>query len=138
MAMENLSIAQHRNTLRYAHIRSGAYRPQLRRFWQGVHIYFQCEAPTTLNVRTGRTILWVKEVLLSGLLLENNDGKECREHSKNCAPYHLPIESTIHLELAIVLEDFHILCVERRNEWLLCSCVISVNVVGTWYACSHP
>ena len=27
MAMENLSIAQHRDTLRYARIRSGAYRP---------------------------------------------------------------------------------------------------------------
>ena len=32
MALENLAIAQHRDTLRYARIRSGAYRPQLRRF----------------------------------------------------------------------------------------------------------
>ena len=32
MAMENLSIAQHCDTLRYAHIRSDAYRPQLWRF----------------------------------------------------------------------------------------------------------
>ena len=32
MAIENLSIAQHRDTLRYARIRSGAYRRQLRRF----------------------------------------------------------------------------------------------------------
>jgi hypothetical protein len=29
MAMENLSIAQHRDTLRYTRIRSGAYLPQL-------------------------------------------------------------------------------------------------------------
>ena len=27
MALENLAIAQHRDRLRYAHIRSGAYRP---------------------------------------------------------------------------------------------------------------
>ena len=33
MAMENLAIAQHCDTLRYARIRSGAYRPQ--RFLQG-------------------------------------------------------------------------------------------------------
>jgi hypothetical protein len=29
---------------------------------------------------------------------------------------------------------FHVLYVERRNERLLCSCVTSVNVVGTWQA----
>ncbi len=30
MAMENLSIAQHRNTLRYAHTRGGNYKPKVR------------------------------------------------------------------------------------------------------------
>ncbi len=30
MAMENLSIAQHRDTLRYAHIRGGSYKPKVR------------------------------------------------------------------------------------------------------------
>jgi len=103
MAMENLSIAQHRDTLRYARIRSGAYRPQLRRFRQGDYVYLQREAPTTLDVKAGRTILRVKEVLPSGLLLlEGKDGRECREHSKNCAPCHLPIEGTVHPELAVV------------------------------------
>ncbi|CAM6074806.1 unnamed protein product [Sphagnum tenellum] len=29
MAMENLSIAQHRDTLRYAHTRGGNYKPKL-------------------------------------------------------------------------------------------------------------
>ena len=33
---------------------------------------------------------------------------------------------------------FYILCVERRNEQLLCSRVINVNVVGTWHAWGHP
>jgi hypothetical protein len=32
MALENLSIAQHKDTLRYAMIRGGGYRPQVRRF----------------------------------------------------------------------------------------------------------
>ncbi len=30
MAMENLSIAQHRDTLRYAHTRGGSYKPKMR------------------------------------------------------------------------------------------------------------
>ena len=33
---------------------------------------------------------------------------------------------------------FLVLCVERRNKWLLCYCVISVNVVDTWHAWGHP
>ena len=69
MAMENLSIAQHHDTLHYARICSGVYRPQLQRFRLGDYVYLQREAPTTLDVRAGRTILWVKEVLPSGLLL---------------------------------------------------------------------
>ena len=39
MAMENLSIAQHRDTLHYSRIRSGAYRPQLPRFSKGDYVY---------------------------------------------------------------------------------------------------
>jgi hypothetical protein len=39
MAMENLSIAQHRNTLRYAHTRSGRYKPKAKRFDVGDFIY---------------------------------------------------------------------------------------------------
>ena len=33
---------------------------------------------------------------------------------------------------------FHVWCVGRRKERLLCSCVIIANVVGTWYAWGHP
>ena len=105
MAIENLFIAQHRDTLRYARIRSVAYRPQLRRFQQGNYVYLQHEAPTTLDVKVGRTILRVKEVLPSGLLLlEGKDGKEYCAYFKNCVPCHLPIESIVRLELTIVLE----------------------------------
>ncbi len=45
----------------------------------------------------------MKDVLPSGiLLLEGKDGRECREHSKNCAPCHLPIDGSVHPELAVV------------------------------------
>ena len=103
--MENLSIAQHHNTLRYARIHSGAYRPQLRRFWEENYVYLQSEAPTTLDVKARRTILRMKEVLPSGmLLLESNNGRKYRKHSKNCAPCHLPIEGIVHHKLVVVQE----------------------------------
>jgi hypothetical protein len=41
MALENLSIAQHRDTLRYATIRGGGYRPQVRRFRPRDYVYLQ-------------------------------------------------------------------------------------------------
>jgi len=39
MAMENLSIAQHRNTLRYAHTQGGNYKPKVKRFDVGDLMY---------------------------------------------------------------------------------------------------
>jgi hypothetical protein len=39
MAMENLSIAQHRDTLRYAHTRGGSYKPKVRQFDVGDFMY---------------------------------------------------------------------------------------------------
>jgi hypothetical protein len=53
MALENLSIAQYRDTLRYATIRGGGYRPQVRQFQLGDYVYLQQTAPTTLDVTTG-------------------------------------------------------------------------------------
>ena len=59
----------------------------------------------TLDVMAGRTILGVKDVLPNDmLLLEGKDGSECRKNSKNCVPGHLPIESTVHYGLAVMLE----------------------------------
>jgi hypothetical protein len=57
MALENLSIAQHRDTLRYATIRGSGYRPQVRRFHPGDYVYLQQTTPTTLDVTAGRIIL---------------------------------------------------------------------------------
>jgi hypothetical protein len=41
MAMENLSIAQHRDTIRYAHTRSGSYKPKVRQFDVDNFVYLQ-------------------------------------------------------------------------------------------------
>ena len=103
IAMENLAIVQYRDRLRYARIRSGAYKPQLQRFWVGDYVYLQRGAPTTLDIQADRTILHVQEILPSGvLLLKDKDGQECRDNTKNCAPCHLPIERSIHSVMAVV------------------------------------
>ncbi|BBN08003.1 hypothetical protein Mp_4g07990 [Marchantia polymorpha subsp. ruderalis] len=103
-AFENLAIAQHRDTLRYATIRGGGYRPSIRRFHVGDYVYLQQTAPTTLDVTAGRTILRVREVLPSGvLLLEGRDGVVWKDHVRNCAPCHLPnVDGTMDPSLAIV------------------------------------
>jgi hypothetical protein len=54
MALENLSIAQHRDTLRYATLHGGGYRPQVQRFRSGDYVYLQQTAPTTLDVTAGK------------------------------------------------------------------------------------
>ena len=116
----------------YTRIRSYVYQHQLQRFWQEDYVYLQREAPRTLDIRAGRTILRVKEVLPSDfLLLEDNDDGHCCKHSRHYAPCHLSIEGTIHPELAVVQEGLScFVCGEEKN-WLLCSCVVCVNVVGT-------
>jgi hypothetical protein len=63
MALDNLSIVQHRDTLWYATIQGGGYRPQVRRFRPGDYVYLQQTAPTTLDVTAGKIILRVREVL---------------------------------------------------------------------------
>jgi len=40
MAMENLSIAQHQDTLRYAHTQGGNHKPKVRQFDVGDFVYF--------------------------------------------------------------------------------------------------
>jgi hypothetical protein len=103
-AFKNLAIAQHKDTLRYAIIRGGGYRPSIRRFHVGDYVYLQQTTPTTLDVTAGRTILRVREVLASGvLMLEGHDGVVWKDHVRNCAPCHLPnVDGTVDPSLAMV------------------------------------
>ncbi len=68
MAIENLSIAQHRDTLRYAHTWGGSYKPKVRQFDVGDFVYFQRQPNDTLNISSGRTILKIKAIGPSRLL----------------------------------------------------------------------
>lgn len=117
MAFDNLAIAQHRDTLRYATIRGGGYRPQLRRFALGDYVYLQQTAPTTLDVTAGRVILRVKRVLSSGVLeLEGRDGRIWKDHSKNCAPCHLPnTDGTMDPNLGVISASLKCMLCDRAQ-----------------------
>jgi hypothetical protein len=91
MAMENLSIAHHQNTLWYAHTRGGSYKPKVRQFDVGDFVYFQRQPNDTLDTSPGHTILRIKATRPLGVLeLQVVDRCTIWDHSKNCAPYHLP------------------------------------------------
>ncbi|CAM6017092.1 unnamed protein product, partial [Sphagnum balticum] len=57
-----LATVQHMDTLRYAIIRGGSYRPSIRRFHVGDNVYLQQTTSMTLDVMAGRTILRMREV----------------------------------------------------------------------------
>ncbi len=91
MAMENLSIAQHRNTLWYAHTRGGNYKPKVRRFDVGDFVYLQRQPNDTLNTSSGHIMLRIKVIKPLGVLeLQGADERTIQDHSKNYAPYQLP------------------------------------------------
>jgi hypothetical protein len=91
MAMENLSIAQHRDTLRYAHTQGGSYKPNMRQFDVSDFMYLQRQPNDTLDTSSDRTILRIKAIRPSGVLeLQGANRHTICDHSKNCAPYYLP------------------------------------------------
>ncbi len=90
MAMENLSIAQHQDTLWYAHKRSGSYKPKVRQFDVGDFVYFQRQPNDILNTSSSRTNLRIKVIKPLGVLeLQGADRHTIQNHSKNYAPCHL-------------------------------------------------
>ena len=78
----------------------------------------------TSDIKAMHTILQVKKMLPRGLLLlEDNDGRECHEHSRNCIPYHLPIEDTVHPEPTVMPEDFIcFVCGEKKRTATMLLC----------------
>jgi len=87
MAMENLSIAQHQDTLQYAHTRGGSYKPKVKQFDVGDFVYLQ-QPNDILDISSSCTILRIKAIRLSGVLeLQRTNERTVRDHSKNYTPY---------------------------------------------------
>jgi len=74
--MENLSIAQHQDTLRYAHTRGGSYKPKVKQFDVGDFVYLQRQPNDTLDTSSSCTILRIKAIRPSSVLeLQGADGR---------------------------------------------------------------
>ncbi len=68
MAMENLSIAQHQDTLRYAHTQGGSYKLKVKQFDVRDIVYLQRQPNDTLDTSFSHTILKIKAIWPSGVL----------------------------------------------------------------------
>ena len=129
-AGENLLIAQHRDTLRYAKLRSGGYLPKILRFETGDYVYVRRntasgKAPSSLEALARPEILRIKEVRPSGVLvLQGRCGRTIIENPVNCAPCHLPIVDR-DLDLAHSKPDIDVACERCRlpdNEHVMLMC----------------
>ncbi len=90
-AAHNLAIAQHRDTLRYARVRSGAFKAQVFQHQVGDYVYVkQPNQPYTLDAKVQPLILRVRQVNHDGSVqLQGKCGGKTTVHGDNCAPCHL-------------------------------------------------
>jgi hypothetical protein len=76
MAMKNLSIAQHQDTLRYTHIGGGSYKPKVRQFDVGDFVYLQQQPNDILDTSFDHIILRIKAIKPLGVLeLQRANGR---------------------------------------------------------------
>ena len=68
-AADNLLIAQHRDTLRYAHVRSGSYAPRLFNLRPGSFVYLRREPANTAQMKARPEIYRIVAVRRNGVLL---------------------------------------------------------------------
>ncbi len=138
MAMENLSIAQHRNTLRYAHTWSGSYKPKVRQFDVGDFVYLQRQPNDILDIFSGHTILRIKAIKPSGVLeLQKVNERIIQDHSKDYEPCHLPnLDPTIITWPGILHLTIHVMYV-RGQAMLIRCCFAIIIMVDTIYSTSN-
>ena len=127
LAMGNIQIAQHRDTLRYAMVKGGAFIPKLRRFEVGDFVYIRRRHTTdTLQFSSHPEVLQVAEVLPQGTLrLRGMCGQEITMHCSNCTPCHL-LNINRTLDPALARPNLSHKCeicrsAEGANDMLLCS-----------------
>ena len=126
VAGNNLRIAQHRDTLRYAMTHSGAYKPRLRKFLVGDFVYLRVgQKRNTLEVPAQQLVLRVAELRPSGIaVLQGRCGARMSAHISSLAPCHLPdIDPT--LDLSLLRPSADMACEvcnspERAESMLLC------------------
>ena len=91
LALSNLQVAQTRDTLRYAKVRSGAYLPTLRRFGAGDLVYLSRENSELTQAKVHDAILRVVGFKQDSgdAVLEGSDGTRINSHMSRLRPCHL-------------------------------------------------
>ena len=101
LAYELAIAAQQRDKTRYQRVRRRDLPPRVHRFTVGDYVYVAQRPINTLDVRTTRTIMRVREVRSTGvLLLEGADGATVQVRMEHCAPCHIPNLVTTDLGVA--------------------------------------
>ena len=91
IAGHNIAIAQHMDTLRYSHTRSGTYAPKLFNITDGSFVYIRRVIPNTAHMAARPGIYRVVELRANGvLLLDGRCATTFKIHLNNVAPCHLP------------------------------------------------
>jgi hypothetical protein len=89
----NLRIAQHRDTLRYARTRSGAFMPTIKKFAVGDYVYLRESKSNdrNLSIDAQPSVRRVRAVNKSGVLrLVDPTGQVSTHNVTQCAPCHAP------------------------------------------------
>ena len=137
----NLAIAQHRDTLRYAKTRDGTYLPKLHKFEPDDLVYHRRGVlHNTLQIKARQHILRVLKVkAFGGVVLQGRCGNTISVHQEAVAPCHMPyLDGTIdprlarpHANLGCEVCTFRIL---RKS----CCCVIAADRRGICTVALHP
>jgi hypothetical protein len=133
IAGQNLSIAQQRDTLRYAHTRSGQYKPRVLRFQPGDYVYLRRgNKASTLQMGVYDDIYRIVGINSDGIAtLKGRCGSEMRHHVERLQPCHLTdidprIDTRLrHKQSEVACE----VCGESQDSQDLLSC----GYCGTWY-----
>ncbi len=90
----------------------------MKQFDVGDFVYLQRQPNDTLDISSSRTILRIKAIRPLGVLeLQGVDGCTIRDHSKNCAPYHLPnLDPTIITSTWILPLDYPCQVCQRIDD----------------------
>jgi hypothetical protein len=103
-----LAVAQQRDKLRYAQLRSGTYLPLVRKFSVGDFVYLRRpNQVNTLQIAAEQLIVRVVRVRSNGVItVQGRCGNTRDTHVSSIAPCHLPhLDGTINPELAMPPAD---------------------------------
>ena len=95
IAGQNLAIAQHRDTARYAMVRGGTYRPNVYKFQKGDYVWVKHKNADALQLPT-RGVYRIASLKDNGVVeLEGSDGGKFKDSIQLITPCHVPLQ---HLE----------------------------------------